>query len=397
MAIYTGTRGPNKVDRELLSYSNGANISDAEYNELLARLDSLERTTNDLVVTQSSINSIDNLLWNSDFSFSTNGWTGAGSATELYKWYFGANTANVITTATDPLWDNVYGSVVIDDITAAKDLSFNFDKRIILPGFTYYFTFIAKKQTAGDTASTKLYLGLWDDATSDYMKGEIRGDSTHASPIVTPTGGTGATTYKYVVVAITDTNNVIVSAETTIANGVAVLDSSHYNNISWAVTSGILSYYVFRTSGTVALIANLPSGNSSYNDTGTDITSPATVPTAAAPKAYTEVTDFGMQLTTDWQLFRGVIKVPGGYNLNGTGATQQWLRLHLDNTAPAVGIQIDRIGLSTLPGGWAASSKDVQATGDIGITPVGDGGSGGKGVDPYGDGDGSFIGFDKGY
>ena len=60
--------------------------------------------------------------------------------------------------------------------------------------------------------------------------------------------------------------------------------------------------------------------------------------------------------------------------------------MHLDTVAPSSNIYIDRIGLSTLPGGWSASSKDVLATGDIGITPSGDGGAGGKGVDPYGDG-----------
>lgn len=386
MSVYRGVRGRNKADLEILSKDSRANVTQDDYDDLLNRVDVLERLNKDVINQLAVVNSVDNLLLNSDFSFSTLGYTGAGSATELYKWYYGASMANVITTATNPLWDNVSGAVVLNDITAAKDLSFNFDKRVILPGFTYYLTFLAKKADGGLTSTTKFYAGIYDSgATADYLTGKLVGDSTHPTPIVTPTGGTAATTYKYVVVAITDTNNVIVSGETTIVNGVAVLDATHYNNIKWSLTSGIISYYVFRTSGTPQLIATLPSGNTSYNDTGSNI-SAGSPPTATPPKAYIEIIDFGSTLTTSWQNYKAVIRVPGGYDLNSTATGNQWFRMHLDTVAPSSNIYVDRIGLSTLPGGWAASSKDVLATGDIGITPSGDGGAGGKGVDPYGDG-----------
>lgn len=387
MSVYLGRRGRDKADLEILSKQGGVALSQDEYDGIIQRLDVLERQNSDLMTSVATINSIDNLLLNSDFAFSTLGYTGAGSATELYKWYYGALPANVVTTATNPLWDNGYGLVAVNDITAAKDLSFNFDKRVILPGFNYYLTFLAKKASGALTSTTKLYAGLFDaGAANDYLVGKLVGSNTSVPPIVTPTGGTGATTYKYVVVAVTDTNNVIVSTEQTIANGVAVLDATHYNAISWALTSGILTYYVFRTSGTVSLIASLPAGNSSFNDTGVNITSPTTVPTATPPKAYVEIIDFGSTLTTEWQNYKAIIKVPGGYDLNSTVTGNQWFRMHLSDVAPSADIHLDRIGLSTLPGGWAASSKDVFATGDIGITPSGDGGAGGKGVDPYGDG-----------
>lgn len=296
----------------------------------------------------------------------------------------GVTPASPITTSSNSQWDNSYGYVASDSVTAADDISQQFDSRIIIPGVQYYLTFLARKGGSGTTAATRCKVGLWDTGLNDWITGSVNG-AGGAAPTVAPVPGSGgATTYKYKVVAVTDTGYTLVSAEATIANSFAVLNASNYNAISWTGFGGVLEYQVYRTSGTVSLIARLTAANTSYNDIGTNITAPATVPTANPPKAVTEIPDFGAVITTDWQVYRASIPVPAAYDVSATAAGNQFFRVQLFGTAPSEMIYFDRMGLSTTPGGWQASANDSAASADISINPVGDDGTGSSGIyDPY--------------
>jgi len=299
----------------------------------------------------------------------------------------GVNTGTPITTSSNSMWDSSFGYVATDSITAADDISQQFDRREILPGVTYFNTFLARKGGSGASADTRLKVGLWDTNLNDWITGSVNG-AGGAAPTVAPVPGSGgSTTYKYRVVAVTDTGYTIVSDEATITNSFAVLNASNYNAISWTGFGGVIEYQVYRTSGTVSLIARLTSANTSYNDIGTNITSPTTVPTANPPKAVTEVPDFGGLVTTSWQVFRASIVVPAGYDVSASSAGNQFFRIQLFGSAPADLIYFDRIGLSTTPGGWQASANDLTATDDVSINPVGDDGAGSSGI--Y---DGSYYG-----
>ena len=386
MPIYTGRRGRNKVDLEILSRANNSSIQ-LLLEELQNRVSALEYQGQRLLELQVTGGATTNLLVNSDFAFSTLNFTGAGSATELYKWCMGVNTGTPITTSSNSMWDSSFGYVATDSITAADDISQQFDRREILPGVTYFSTFLARKGGSGASADTRLKVGLWDTNLNDWITGSVNG-AGGAAPTVAPVPGSGgSTTYKYRVVAVTDTGYTIVSDEATITNSFAVLNASNYNAISWTGFGGVIEYQVYRTSGTVSLIARLTSANTSYNDIGTNITSPTTVPTANPPKAVTEVPDFGGLVTTSWQVFRASIVVPAGYDVSASSAGNQFFRIQLFGSAPADLIYFDRIGLSTTPGGWQASANDLTATDDVSINPVGDDGAGSSGI--Y---DGSYYG-----
>jgi hypothetical protein len=115
------------------------------------------------------------------------------------------------------------------------------------------------------------------------------------APTVTPTGGTGATTYSYQVVAVNAHGDSVPSTTTTITNGVASLSSSTYNLIGWTQVQGATSYKIIRTAGggSTGLLATVAAtqpttGTMSYQDQGAS----ASVYTAST-KNYTGVIGIG--------------------------------------------------------------------------------------------------------
>lgn len=382
MSVRRGS-GRVQLDIDVLSRQSAADALE-KIQALTYRVQALESQNRQIIQQQINGNSILNLLLNSDFAYSTLDYTGSGSSANLHKWVQGCNPASAITNATNPKWEDVNGNLSTDEVDDTKDISQQFDRREILPGVNYYLSFLAKKGGTGSTATTQLQVGLWDLTQNDWITASVNGPGG-AAPMVEPSPiSGGSTTYKYQIVAITDAGNTIVSSEATITNSFAVLDAGHFNEVSWTGFGGVLEYQVYRTSPVVSLIARLPAGNTSYNDIGTNITSPTTVPTANPPQAVTEILDFGSSLTAEWQVFRATISVPGGYDVSASSAGDQFFRMQLFGDAPSELIYFDRIGLSSVPGGWQASPTDAGAASDISISPVGDDGTGSTGIyDPY--------------
>jgi hypothetical protein len=90
-------------------------------------------------------------------------------------------------------------------------------------------------------------------------------------PFVDPQGTTGATTYSYVVSAVTPTGETLPSQATTTATGNATLSSTNYNAIAWQPVPGATAYNIYRDAGgtTQGLIGTVEDGEPlTLSDTG---------------------------------------------------------------------------------------------------------------------------------
>ena len=325
---------------------------------------------------------IDNLLRNSDFAYSINAYTGAGSTDNAFGWCKGTDTAQPVGTAsTGVIWDKVNGWLKLTSKALADDLSYQFPKRLLLPGVSYYLIFSAKLQDANNTTDLSLDVGAWDKTPGkdDWITGALVGSESSNAPVLTIVGTPGVTTYKYKIVATLDSGETLVSAEATTTTGNGTLNATNYVQIDWVAVGGALEYRVYRTTGgTPGLIAQIKSGTSSFKDQGATLVANATPPPSTAPQAKTTVEKFGAQLSaTEWRAFAVQFRVPGGYAMGQTGSDKQFFRMGLRSSASGVPtVLLDRMGLSIQPGGWAAAVEDRLVTGDVSINPPGDGGQG---------------------
>lgn len=368
---------------ELLSLAQRSGASAQELAQLEARLKVLETPQTATNTADRPMTGIDNLFINSDHDHSVLSYTGAGATDEDYNWYRGCDTGTPVKdAATNPLWDKSQGWLTWNITSASDDLSYNFDKRLIRPGETYYLIFNARMVDGLSGAGMSLEAGFWDKTVGidNWIGATLSGGSGSADITVTKVGpGAAATNYTYVVVAVTDRNEVVVSLPKTVL-GAAALNLVDYNQIGWTITGGVLSYRIYRTTPNPGLIGIVESGASSFNDTGVLLQANAPIPAPAAVQAKTTIQSFGNGLGRDWKTIRLTIRVPRNYNFSLTGADKQWFRMGLRGSS-VNSIQIDRMGLSLTPGVWSPSPQDRQSAGDVVISPTGDGEQGGVGID----------------
>jgi hypothetical protein len=83
-----------------------------------------------------------------------------------------------------------------------------------------------------------------------------------STPVITPIGVAGTTTYGYTIVVYLGDGKVDISLEGRTVWGNAVLSSSNYNYILWNSYSGALGYWVFRTTsqGSPGSLGNIMPG-----------------------------------------------------------------------------------------------------------------------------------------
>src|SRR5262245_46181552 len=228
----------NRRDFDILALARKAGAGGQALARVERRLRELE-DANRTVETPPA--GIDNLLKGSDFDHSVLSYTGAGSNTNVHPWFRGVNAANPISTAaTNPLWILSNGWLQWSVTTSADDLSYRFDKRLIRPGQALYLMFNARLRDAGVSgAGIQLEAGIWDATANNWVSASVSGPAGQATITVTKVGpGAAATNYTYVVVAITDANEVIVSAPQTVL-GAAALNATDFNQIAWALTGGV--------------------------------------------------------------------------------------------------------------------------------------------------------------
>jgi hypothetical protein len=362
-----------------LAAKNGADA--ATLAALKVRLANLENPSANAAPTPAT--GIDNLFVNSDHDHSVLSYTGAGANDEDYRWFRGVDPATPVkTAATNPLWNRDEGWLDWSITTDADDLSYNFDKRLIRPGQSLYLMFNARLKDGLSGAGLTLEAGIWDKTVgiANWIGASVSGGAGSATINAVKVGpGVAATNYTYVVVAQTDRNEIVVSLPKTVM-GAAALTTTDYNQISWTLTGGVLTYRIYRTGPNPGLIGIVSSGSTTFNDVGVLIQANAPIPVPAATLAKTTITNFGTGLSSVWKTIRLTIRIPRNYNFSLTGSDKQWFRMGLRGTS-VNSIQIDRMGLSLTPGVWSPSPEDRQSVGDVVITPTGDGEQGGVGVD----------------
>ena len=366
---------------EVLSLARKNGIDPATLAALETRLADLENPAAKTAPTPAT--GIDNLFINSDHDHSVLSYTGAGANDEDYRWFRGVDPATPVkTAATNPLWNRDEGWLDWNVTTDADDLSYNFDKRLIRPGQSLYLMFNARLKDGLSGAGLTLEAGIWDKTVgiANWIGASVSGGAGSATINAVKVGpGVAATNYTYVVVAQTDRNEIVVSLPKTVM-GAAALTTTDYNQISWTLTGGVLTYRIYRTGPNPGLIGIVSSGSTTFNDVGVLIQANAPIPVPAATLAKTTITNFGTGLSSVWKTIRLTIRIPRNYNFSLTGSDKQWFRMGLRGTS-VNSIQIDRMGLSLTPGVWSPSPEDRQSAGDVVIAPTGDGEQAGVGVD----------------
>ena len=366
---------------EVLSLARKNGIDPATLAALETRLADLENPAAKTAPTPAT--GIDNLFINSDHDHSVLSYTGAGANDEDYRWFRGVDPATPVkTAATNPLWNRDEGWLDWSITTDADDLSYNFDKRLIRPGQSLYLMFNARLKDGLSGAGLTLEAGIWDKTVgiANWIGASVSGGAGSATINAVKVGpGVAATNYTYVVVAQTDRNEIVVSLPKTVM-GAAALTTTDYNQISWTLTGGVLTYRIYRTGPNPGLIGIVSSGSTTFNDVGVLIQANAPIPVPAATLAKTTITNFGTGLSSVWKTIRLTIRIPRNYNFSLTGSDKQWFRMGLRGTS-VNSIQIDRMGLSLTPGVWSPSPEDRQSAGDVVIAPTGDGEQAGVGVD----------------
>lgn len=113
--------------------------------------------------------------------------------------------------------------------------------------------------------------------------------STPGTPVVTPQGTTGATTYSYRIVARNSSGVTLPGTAGTTATGNATLSAANFNRVTWAAVTNAESYDVYgRTGGSELLIANV--SGLTYDDIG------AITPAGALPGGNTTAAGYNVRV-----------------------------------------------------------------------------------------------------
>lgn len=113
--------------------------------------------------------------------------------------------------------------------------------------------------------------------------------STPGTPVVTPQGTTGATTYSYRIVARNSSGVTLPGTAGTTATGNATLSAANFNRVTWAAVTNAESYDVYgRTGGSELFIANVAA--LTYDDIGT------ITPTGALPGGNTTAAGYNIRV-----------------------------------------------------------------------------------------------------
>jgi hypothetical protein len=270
--------------------------------------------------------------------------------------------ANEGTNTKIPRWDKVNGWLEAGSDTADKfDFACPLALNFIRGGLTFYFRCIVAIRAGSATGNPiRLSVGVWDATASQKRFIE----SSNLDLTVSPVGTTGATTYKYRVLADMDDGTTIASDEVTIANGNAVLSTSNYNRLTWVNATGIVNLRIYRqVGGVIKRVFTIRNGAQDFNDFGSDEgETPPSLPTAGVlrPIAYKVSTQFNPTSETDWILVKIKLEIPSTYDTSQTSG-KQWMRVAVEgDTADERMITLDRISLSLSDGGWQRSARDLN-------------------------------------
>lgn len=270
--------------------------------------------------------------------------------------------ANENTNTKIPRWDKTNGWAEIGSDTEDKfDLACPLAINFVRGGLVFYFRCIVAMRSGGTPADpVRLSVGIWDATATQKRFIE----SSNLDLDVDVVGTTGATSYKYRIIADMDDGTNIASDEVTVANGNAALSTSNYNRLTWVNATGIQNVRIYReVGGVIKRVFTIRNGAQDFNDYGSDEgETPVSLPSAGVlrPIAYKVSGAFNPTSATDWVAVKIRLEIPSTYDTSQTTG-KQWMRIAVEgDTGSERMITLDRISLSLSDGGWQRSARDLN-------------------------------------
>lgn len=379
----------------------------AQVNSLQGQVLSTQGKVTAIVTTLSSGTAVQNLVNNSDFSFSESGYDTfayANSDKDLARWYRALNSATTqiventnaaLSTsgnnlhyeatygATPPAaswWNKDEGTVVwrVDDAIETP-----LPKNYGVPGQTLYVRLSAKLRNWAGTESNpyepflstnRIRVSIWENTSP----GKIAQGSALSSPTATlsAAAAAGAYTRSYILVSVDQYGNRTSSpvVTRTIDVPASPAHTTKYVTVTWNSFKGTTQWYLYRSENGVDYyhIATLPAADTRFDDSRGQGTM-ATAPTASQ-KALAQGVSGPIMFTSDSSFLNVTmrLKVPYSYTFLTSG--KQWLRIDLvdqDGVLQSLGtaeVELDRILLATSFGTWTPNSSDNSVTAGVEIT-----------------------------
>jgi hypothetical protein len=269
--------------------------------------------------------------------------------------------ANEGTNARMPRWDKTNGwSEMGSDTQENFDLACPLPINLVRGGLRFYIrVYVSLRAGAATVSPIRLSAGVFDATTGQQRFIE----SSNLTLDYSVVGATGATTYKYKVIADLDDGTEIESDELTINTGNAVLSSTNYNRLTWTNATGILNFRIYReVGGVIKRVFTIRNGSRDFNDYGTDEgETPVSLPTASQrrPIAYAVSPEFNPAGENVWQWVTITLDIPQTYDTSLTTG-KQWLRIGIEGECGDERmLLVDRVMFSTSNGGWQRSARDL--------------------------------------
>lgn len=267
-----------------------------------------------------------------------------------------------------PIWQKADGSILLgsaneedDKYDAVAKLPTDF----VFPGQRFYVSFEARLDgilgwdvVLGDA---EFVLGFWDG----YQEKWISGDPF---TITAETFGIpGSRTFKYKILASTDTGYQILSTEAVVTNVPDTLDGNNHVRLYFAGAPGFVRFEIFRYdqgANTYRKVADLRNSiDLQYFDVqevSGVVADGYPAVTTTTPEAV--VTSSEMTLTERYTPYTFIIQIPSTYNRTLTPNGNQWFRIGLTkHIANARGISVRRFMISEGYGAWTRAALDMGA------------------------------------
>lgn len=261
-----------------------------------------------------------------------------------------------------PQWSKTNGWAELGEAGGVPwDICCPIPNNVITPSMRFLLQMIFRLRTATALPGViEFFWSLWDNTNTVPAPRIIQGSAFDLSGGVF--GPLGATTRTYKLIVDTDQGGQVESDVLVINNAPAVLSASNGVGLTWDRYPGFTNVTIYVTVGGASFIVGIVgNGAAAFTDTGQDLGPVGSVPSVTDTVAKAQAVAHNFVPTQDWQHITFSIFVPQTYNYSLTTG-RQWLRGGvLGLMGDGRQLQIDRIGLSTGNGVWAAAAFDQNA------------------------------------
>lgn len=364
---------------------------DAVKSELSARLDILEQPTNPAITNTASPNYLPNS--HPEWSYKAYLFTGVDATdssddnNRAYNWEYRASTdfnttvspaQNILSEnhsaysslpASAPEWLKVEGALAIgaaNEGDTLYDLVAKLPTDFLFPGQKFYISFEARLNIlledypGFNEEEAQIVVGFYDGYQEQWITGNA------FTPTASVFGVAGTRTFKYKILATTDTGYQILSNEVTVNNVPNTLDSGNHVRLFFSGAPGFIQFEIFRQDNAnvfrkVADIRN--SIDLQFFDVQENAGSIADgYPTVTdnAPQAVARTADLPGE--DNFAAYTFGIQVPTTYDRTQTPNGNQFFRVGLDKAVGANrSIMFRRFMISEGYGSWTRAALDMGA------------------------------------